>query len=79
MAANDWGSYEKGVFDTQNSEVNHAVLLAGYGVDEVTGEKYYKVRNSWGPEFGEDGERVSNNFVFLASWSRAGESRVHVT
>ena len=53
--------YEKGVFSPETTSpadatVNHAVVLVGYGVDEVTGEKYYKVRNSWGPGFGEDGK-----------------------
>ena len=58
VSAFNWGFYEKGVFDNDGSDaiVNHAVLLVGYGVDEATGEKYYKIRNSWGPKFGEDGE-----------------------
>jgi len=55
VAASDWGMYEGGVFDSQMTVVNHAVLLVGYGVDDDTDEKYYKVRNSWGSSFGEDG------------------------
>jgi len=60
VAASEWGFYEKGVYDGSGNTaegfvVNHAVLLVGYGVDEDTKEKYYKVRNSWGPTFGEDG------------------------
>lgn len=54
-AASDWALYEKGVFSSDNVEVNHAILLVGYGTDEDTGEKYYKIRNSWGQHFGEDG------------------------
>lgn len=55
--ANNWAFYEKGVFNDTNdaTTVDHAVLLVGYGIDESTGEKYYKVRNSWGQTFGENG------------------------
>jgi len=33
VAANDWGMYEKGIFDNcpKDAIVNHAVLLHGYG------------------------------------------------
>jgi len=55
VAADGWSFYEKGVFDATHTTVNHAVLLVGYGVDGETGEKFFKVRNSWGTAFGEEG------------------------
>ncbi|CAL4073539.1 unnamed protein product, partial [Meganyctiphanes norvegica] len=36
-------------------DMNHAVLVVGYGVDPDTGEKYWTCKNSWGPDFGEAG------------------------
>ncbi|KAL7486543.1 hypothetical protein ACHAW6_012150 [Cyclotella cf. meneghiniana] len=55
VAAGEWYYYESGVFSSNQSVVNHGVLLAGYGVDENTNEKYYLIRNSWGEDFGENG------------------------
>lgn len=54
--ASAWSSYESGVFDGCNQaspDLDHAVQLVGYGVDDTYGP-YYLVRNSWG-DWGEEG------------------------
>lgn len=56
--ASEWHNYAGGVFNgcnQKNPDVNHAVVLYGYGQDEETGEKYWLIRNSWSPSFGEKG------------------------
>jgi len=56
--ASAWSSYAGGVFNgcnQTNPDIDHAVVLEGYGVDEKTGLKYWLVRNSWSPNYGENG------------------------
>ncbi|GIY81020.1 cathepsin O [Caerostris darwini] len=52
--ATGWQDYLGGVIQFNcDGERNHAVQIVGY---DITGEiPYYIVRNSWGPEFGNDG------------------------
>jgi cathepsin L len=56
--ANDgWVAYESGLFngcDQSSPDVNHVVVAVGYG-EEKNGDKYWIVRNSWSPAYGEDG------------------------
>jgi C1A family cysteine protease len=51
--------YSKGVFDDDgcgaNGEIDHGVLAVGYGKDDETGHAYFRVKNSWGNGWGEDG------------------------
>ncbi|CAF1182425.1 unnamed protein product [Adineta ricciae] len=35
--------------------VNHAVLLTGWGTDAQTGVPFWRVKNSWGAGWGENG------------------------
>eukprot|EP00595_Chromulina_sp_UTEXLB2642_P000241 CAMPEP_0196761994 /NCGR_PEP_ID=MMETSP1095-20130614/1326_1 /TAXON_ID=96789 ORGANISM="Chromulina nebulosa, Strain UTEXLB2642" /NCGR_SAMPLE_ID=MMETSP1095 /ASSEMBLY_ACC=CAM_ASM_000446 /LENGTH=258 /DNA_ID=CAMNT_0042112195 /DNA_START=348 /DNA_END=1121 /DNA_ORIENTATION=+ len=54
--ASTWGAYESGIFNGCNQaspDVNHVVVAAGYG--EENGQKYWLVRNSWSPSWGEKG------------------------
>jgi C1A family cysteine protease len=56
-------AYAGGIYDSKlcvSTSVNHGVNLVGYGVD-ATGVAYWKVRNSWGEYWGENGYfRISN-------------------
>lgn len=46
--------------------LNHSVLIIGWGVDQETGTKYWKIRNSYGPAWGQSGDflvrRGQNDF-----------------
>jgi len=50
-----FGSYSSGVLTSNcGTNFNHAVLLVGYGTDPTYGD-YWKVKNSWGSGWGENG------------------------
>ena len=47
--AGRWSSYRGGIFNTCGTQINHAILMVG-----VT-DSYWKVKNSWGTGWGENG------------------------
>jgi cathepsin L len=49
--------YKNGIYTPQNcsSEINHAIMVIGYGTDPITQQKYWICRNSWGAGWGDKG------------------------
>ncbi len=56
--------YSKGVYSDPNcgKELDHGVLIVGYGYDLMRGKAYWLVKNSWGENWGENGYiRIERN------------------
>merc|ERR1712187_563955 len=51
--ANSWNSYRGGIMTSCGNNVDHCVQIVGYGTSGST--NYWKVRNSWGGNWGERG------------------------
>jgi C1A family cysteine protease len=50
----DFMYYSSGIYDNVNCkslQIDHAVVIVGYGTDISTGLDYWLVRNSWGNFF----------------------------
>jgi len=57
--ASSFALYTGGVFHgcdySKDIDINHVVQLVGYGTDDSGLGDYWLIRNSWGPNWGEDG------------------------
>jgi hypothetical protein len=51
--ANDWGGYKNGIKTSCGTSIDHCVQIVGWGTQG--GTDYWKVRNSWGSKWGENG------------------------
>ncbi len=67
IAASNWNFilYGSGVYDdttcSNNYQIDHVVLIVGYGTDPKTNQKYWLVKNTWGTEWGE----VRKNYFLI--------------
>mmetsp|Transcript_24255 Transcript_24255/g.45836 ORF Transcript_24255/g.45836 Transcript_24255/m.45836 type:complete len:393 (+) Transcript_24255:94-1272(+) len=57
VSADSWDLYLHGIFDycSKDAIIDHAVTLIGYGKDASNGKKFWRILNSWGSGFGEQG------------------------
>ena len=75
--ASDWGGYTGGIKTTCGHSTDHCVQLVGYGSEG--GVDYWKVRNSWGSSFGENGFirlKIGGNLCNIADGPTATSTTV---
>jgi len=66
--ANDYSYYQGGIMTSCGNNVDHCVQIVGIG--ESGGSSYWKVRNSWGSSWGENGYlrlQIGNNLCDITS------------
>lgn len=55
-SADIFHNYKSGVIDADcGTYLDHAILIVGFGTDKDTGLDYWKIKNTWGSAWGEDG------------------------
>merc|ERR1712039_408156 len=65
-SASGWHHYKSGILTTCGNHSNHCFQIVGYG--EANGTSYWKVRNSWGARWGENGFiriQMGNNLCLI--------------
>ena len=75
-----WSNYHSGVVVPDraftDADLNHAVLLVGYGADPaLNGKEYWVIKNSWGVDWGESGFfRIPRGHLWGSAqvWGAAG-------
>jgi len=73
----DFFYFEDGIYwnsecGTTIDDVDHAVLVVGYGTDPWSNQDYWNVKNSWGTSWGDEGyfkmARNAGNMCAIASF-----------
>ena len=62
--------YKRGVYQDHEcgDQLDHGVLIVGYGTDRLYGLDYWIVKNSWGPDWGENGYiKILRNYEYSDS------------
>jgi len=68
IAVGEFYFYDSGILDPATAcdgyNLNHAIVVVGYGVDPDTNIAYWKIKNSWSENWGENGfGRINRNIT----------------
>lgn len=75
--ANSWSGYSSGIKTTCGTSIDHCVQVVGHGQDGDA--SYWKVRNSWGPSWGENGYmrlKIGSNLCKISNGPTATSTSV---